>query len=378
MNCHDIELLLDQYQRGELIEEQQRVVEEHITACASRRFKLTVLEDSRTLDEDSEVPASFTSAWQQHIKEEANPVKQGNRALRWLSMAAVLVLLIGGTYLTGQQRRSAHLAPRSTDQASYGAGAQPGIMPAMEESGDMMMSMRGADQAPKEAEKAAEKIIRTVRMELSTRTFEEDQEAIRDLVARFGGRIEQSQLYTTSGNLRRLDFTLRVPSKELDSVTASLKGVGKLVYFTESAEDISERYTDTQNRLTTQQTKMERLQELLKKAESVEDLIAIEGSISDTQYELDRLTGLLRGMDSKVDYSTLNLTLNELSPIETSKDQDESLLERIKNGMSAAFTEFTYLMGDLVVFLTVALPYILVLIILIILIRLVIKRRKNK
>jgi len=83
-------------------------------------------------------------------------------------------------------------------------------------------------------------------------------------------------------------------------------------------------------------------------------------------------------MDSKVDYSTLNLTLNELSPIETSKDQDETLLERIKNGMSAAFTEFTYLMGDLVVFLTVALPYILVLIILIILIRLVIKRRKNK
>ena len=115
-----------------------------------------------------------------------------------------------------------------------------------------------------------------------------------------------------------------------------------------------------------------------KKAESVEDLIAIECSISDTQYELDRLTVLLRGMDSKVDYSTLNLTLNELSPIETSKDQDETLLERIKNGMSAAFTEFTYHMGDLVVFLTVALPYILVLIILIILIRLVIKRRKNK
>ncbi len=379
MNCHDIELLLDQYLRGEMGEEQQRVVGDHITSCASCRFKLTVLEDSRSLDEDSEVPASFTSAWQQHIKEEANPVKQGNRALRWLSMAAVLVLLIGGTYLTGQQRRGAQLVPRSTDQASYGGSTQPGIMPAMEEaSGDMMMSMRDANPAQTPEEKTAEKIIRTVRMELSTRSFQEDQEAIRALVARSGGRIEQSQLYTAAGNLRRLELTLRVPSDELDKVTTSLKGVGKLLYFTESAEDISERYTDTQNRLTTQQTKMERLQELLKKAESVEDLIAIEGSISDTQYELDRLTGLLRGMDSKVDYSTLNLTLNELSPIETSKDQDETLLERIKNGMSAAFTEFTYLMGDLVVFLTIALPYILVLITLIILIKLVIKRRKNK
>jgi len=122
---------------------------------------------------------------------------------------------------------------------------------------------------------------------------------------------------------------------------------------------------------------MERLQALLAKAESVEDLIAIENGISDTQYEIDRLTGLLLGMDSKVDYSTLNITLNELSAAETSQDKEETLLERIKNGIAAAWENFTYILSDLAVFLTVVLPYLAALTILILVIRFIIKRRKK-
>ncbi|NLX83447.1 MAG: DUF4349 domain-containing protein [Clostridiales bacterium] len=380
MTCNDYELLLDQYLSDGLSEVEQTIFEGHLNTCASCRFKLTVLQDSRSLDEDSEVPASFTSAWQQRIKEEANPVKQGNKLIRWLSVAAVMVLLIGGTYLTGLGRRYATVSSEPTAATGYGMSAPAGSQPMMEEA---KMSMRSvgdmAEAAPASAQaKSPEKIIRTVSMELSTRTFDEDRETIKTLVTQAGGRIEQSRLYTLGSNLRRQEMTLRVPSNQLDSITSSIKSVGRMVYFTESAEDVSERYADTANRLKTQQTKMERLQALLAKAESVEDLITLENSISDTQYELDRLTGQLHGMDSKVDYATLALTLNELGPIDTSKDQEESLLERIKNGMSAAFTEFTYVMSDLVVFLFVALPYILALILVIILIRLLIKRRKNK
>ena len=178
--------------------------------------------------------------------------------------------------------------------------------------------------------------------------------------------------------LRGLNLTLRIPVKQLDSVIASLKGVGRLVSFNESARDVSEQYYDMDARLQTQKTKMARLQELLQKAESVEDLIALEDSISNTQYELDRLTGSLKGLDSQVEDATLDLVLNELSPLETSQDQQEGLVERIKSGMAAAFHGFIQLLGDLVVFLSVILPYLIVVVAFIIIIRLIMKRRKNK
>lgn len=59
----------------------------------------------------------------------------------------------------------------------------------------------------------------------------------------------------------------------------------------DSAENISEQYYDTQSRLETAQIKLARLQELLKKAENMEDIITIESAISETEYEIERLSG---------------------------------------------------------------------------------------
>ena len=141
---------------------------------------------------------------------------------------------------------------------------------------------------------------------------------------------------------------------------------------------MSERYYDTAGRLITQQLKMERLQALLAKAQSVEDLIAIESAITDAQWEIDQLTGSLQGMDSRVQDATLDLTLSELSSAQTAQNKEETLPERIASGMRAALEGFKLLMGDLIVFLAVALPYLIVLAVIILLVRTMIKRIKKQ
>ena len=67
-----------------------------------------------------------------------------------------------------------------------------------------------------------------------------------------------------------------------------------MTWQSDTAENISERYYDTQSRLETAQIKLERLQELLKKAESMEDIITIESAISETEYEIEDLSGTMR------------------------------------------------------------------------------------
>ena len=376
MNCKDCDALLDSRLEKTLDEAQRAAMGEHLLTCPGCRFKLKVLEDCRALDDQDEVPVTFSSSWRQRIKqEEAAPVKQFPRLTRWLAAAAALIIVVGGTYLAGQDRRLAG----QKDAAAIGLGSDVfegySGAPSPASAPDMAFS---AERSSSKEQPQQEKIIRTARIELSTREFEKDHAAILQAMTQAGGRVQDTSLYNNFGSLRTLYMTLRIPSDRLDQVIHALKGVGRLVSFNESAEDVSEQYADTANRLRTQQTKMERLQVLLAKAETVEDLITVETSISDTQYEIDRLTGQLRGMDSKVDFSALNVTLNELSPAETSQDRDESLWERIKNGAAAAWDKFVYLLSDFVVFLSIALPYLIILALVILIIHYMTKRRKNK
>ena len=70
---------------------------------------------------------------------------------------------------------------------------------------------------------------------MSTREFENDYAAILQALSQAGGRVQDTGLYNNYGKLRTLYMTLRVPSEKLDSVIAALKGVGRLVSFTESS-----------------------------------------------------------------------------------------------------------------------------------------------
>lgn len=382
MDCKHFESLLDGYLEGMLDESARLEAEEHLRTCPACRMRLKVAEDCRTLNEEDEVPVSFSEGYREQImKEETTPVKKNfPKITRWLAIAAALVFVAGGTILAGQNRRNSIPESAKISGDSYAMEEDTASVRGL---GNVYAPAPAADFSFSAAEKQAagdeqvEKIIRSVRVELSTRSFDGDYAMIREALLTSGGRIQEANLYIGYGNLRTAYMTLRVPAAKLDTLTASVKDVGRLVSFSETAEDVSEQYADTSMRLKTQQTKMERLQALLAKAESVEDLIAIESGISDTQYEIDRLTGLLLGMDSKVDYSTLNITLNELSAAETSQDKEETLLERIKNGIAAAWENFTYILSDLAVFLTVVLPYLAALTALILIIRLIIKRRKK-
>ncbi len=122
------------------------------------------------------------------------------------------------------------------------------------------------------------------------------------------------------------------------SSLTSARSVGTLCHVTwqdDSAENISEQYYDTQSRLETAQIKLARLQELLKKAENMEDIITIESAISETEYEIERLSGTVRHYDALVDYATVTLELSEVYRLSGTEDAPKSFGEKLSN----AFTD---------------------------------------
>lgn len=155
------------------------------------------------------------------------------------------------------------------------------------------------------------KLIYRASIELETTEFETSVSRMTDLVSGMNGYIESSYINNYS-SYRYGNYTIRIPSENFEDFCSACGQLCQLNYISRSAEDISESYYDTESRLETQKTKLERLQELLAQAENMEDIITIESAISETELNIERLTGTLRKYDSLVGYSTIDLSISEV------------------------------------------------------------------
>lgn len=160
------------------------------------------------------------------------------------------------------------------------------------------------------------KLIRTVDIQIQTKEFDQVVEGIQTKVQELGGYIEQSSLDSGSGYYedynRYSNMTVRIPSDQLDSFVENVKENANVTSLSESAEDITLSYVDTESRKKALETEQERLMTLLEQAETVEDIITIEGRLSEVRYQLESYTSQLRTYDNQVDYSTVRIGISEV------------------------------------------------------------------
>lgn len=155
------------------------------------------------------------------------------------------------------------------------------------------------------------KLIFTANIELETLEFDAAVASLQSLVESMGGYIQDTSL-NGYGTYRYARYTVRIPSDNFgDFCNQAGEGCNRLS-FSSSSENISEMYYDLESRLKTQKTKLERLQDLLSKAESMEDIITLETAISETEQTIESYSGSIRGYDALVDYSTVNINLSEI------------------------------------------------------------------
>lgn len=292
------------------------------------------------------------------------------RWLRVLALVAAAVVLVVGALTVRLNAPSARERTRSASE--YNLSEQ------MYAAAPMEMRDGSVDVNRAAGSKAnVSKIIRTFSFTLSTKQFEQDLAAIRTALNAHEGYVEESKLSSDYGARRTAYMRVRVPKDAVDAFTAELKGIGRALDVSETAEDVSEQYADIQLRLDTQRAKLQRLQEMLKQAVSVEELLKIESSIADTQYQVDSLTGSLKGMDSKVNYSTVIINLKEERQQDTAQVKEETLGERIRSAFGAMLNGIKTFAEDMLVFLVTALPFILIILIVMIIIKVIHKRRKK-
>lgn len=160
------------------------------------------------------------------------------------------------------------------------------------------------------------KLIRTFDINIETKEFDNVLSGIQARVQELGGYIEKSSLdggseYYSSYN-RYSYMTVRIPSDKLDGFIENVKETANVTYISESTEDITLKYVDTESRKIALETEQSRLLELLEKAETVEDIITIESRLSEVRYQLESYASQLRTYDNQVDYSTVYINISEV------------------------------------------------------------------
>ncbi len=226
--------------------------------------------------------------------------------------AVLIAMLLCGCGGSAKTESAPHMdaAKAGGSSASYAANGSVGWT--MDEAAEAPMAMEPkAESQTGSSLPANVKLIYRANIDMESTEFDKALDGLNDLVERMGGYYENSELNNYS-TYRRGYYVVRLPAENFEAFLSAVGELCQVNNLSRSAEDISEHYYDTESRLATQQTKLARLQDLLRQAEDMEDIITLESAISETELAIEQLTGTLRKYDSLVGYSTVNISLSEV------------------------------------------------------------------
>ncbi|WP_457792116.1 DUF4349 domain-containing protein [Anaeromassilibacillus sp. SJQ-5] len=191
------------------------------------------------------------------------------------------------------------------------AGAAPGgAAPGQKDygSGDSLNTDEGEREAA-----ADRKLIKTVELELETRTYDAFMDSLNAGLAAAGGYVQQSDIRGGAGSAGRYgSIVLRVPADKLNGFLEALAPHGTVLARTENVQDVTMDYVDVQSRLKALRTEQEALLALLEKATSLSDILTLQEKLTGVRGDIESYETKLRTMETLVAYSTVTLRLSEV------------------------------------------------------------------
>jgi len=125
---------------------------------------------------------------------------------------------------------------------------------------------------------------------------------------------------------------LRVPAQSYADVVDELEGLGETITRSRTADDVTDQVVDVEARIETQETSIDRLQQLLSEASRVSDILAIETELTSRIAELESLEARLEQLNNLTDLATVTVTFY---PPETVVAEGTGFVAGLRSGWDA-------------------------------------------
>lgn len=223
-------------------------------------------------------------------------------------------------------------------------------------------SSAGGDSAQNNSINAqsAQKIIKRYDYDYETEKFDEAYEYLKEQIESYGGYVSSSDMTGngSSSSYRMLYLTARIPAEKSDEFISEMGSLGTVVRQSESAEDVTLQYSDTESRIESLKAEQDSLNKLLEQADSLETIIALQDRLTEVRYELESYQSRKKLYDDLISYSTIDIKLKEVNY--TVEVDDGTFFSRIITGLERSIRDIAEGFVHFVEWFIINLPYFLI------------------
>ena len=206
------------------------------------------------------------------------------------------------------------------------------------------------------------KIIKRGYLSIETKTFNESVQKLMDEVDAIGGFTQDCYIEGDREDYRgdrRAELSVRVPKEQFDAFMNDTEQYGNVLSKSIKGEDVTDQYFDAETHMETLEIRRERLQEMLKQSGNLEDLFAIEKELAEVTYKVESLKGTLNQYDSLIDFSTIEITVNERYEYKEKAIIPITFGEKVREQMKHSFEDALDVVESLVLCVIGLIPFIL-------------------
>ncbi|MDR2506236.1 MAG: DUF4349 domain-containing protein [Oscillospiraceae bacterium] len=346
MTCEKYREQLHDFLDGKLPLRAVRAMTEHELSCpmcyALREEMQEILYSLHNLDTELDMPQELSVSWRQRLRTERYRARRRRLPIRvWAAMVSVILILIGGTSLVRMGLIEGGAPKKGVIE--FGPTVQLPDSP-----GNTIAGL---------------KIIQNAKFEAESGDFEDDVQSILGLAKSAGGwtskQIISGEERADSASLLRVaEVTVRVPQNQLDYFAAKLGDFTTVKRSETTSEERSEEYNRTAALLEGYEATLERLQQRMAEAASLDEVLMIETEITSVQAMITVTAGKLSEWDMYEAFAQIDIRLTESAAQQAAAASiGARMAAQFRMSVSAVKTYFT----DMMIFLVTAAPWLLIL-----------------
>lgn len=217
-------------------------------------------------------------------------------------------------------------------------------------------------------------VISTGTVSLEDKDVADARIEVRKVIDKYRGTLSEQETSTgDKGEVTSARLVVRVPSARFADAMLDLEGIATLVNSDSSGQDVSTEVVDVEARIRAQRKSVSRIEALLARAESLEQIVTIESQLSSRQAELDALLARQTYLADQTSQSTISIYIEQ--PRGDREDEEEETADGFLGGLQDGWDSFVSGFGAVLTVVGFCLPWLALMLLIGIPTRVLLRRR---